>query len=220
MPLNLNNGGLATPHIRYMAGTSSWMISTESGVQTITMPPCVYDLANIQTGWGYFAENSAPEWTWDQSLQVAAPKPNDGKEWKRGFGVNVLLPQEFGPERLREFATTGIGAVEGIKELYAQYEQQAPSYPGKVPVVEYRGARPEVFGKGRTNIPTLVIVNWIDRPAALDEGDTNTQAQGQPAASHTQHTQPQASTPAANPVHPPANTPASMDSGSLSKPEF
>jgi hypothetical protein len=217
MPLNLNNGGY-TPHIRYMAGTSSWMISTENGTQTINMPPCVYDLANIQTGWGYFAENSAPEWSWDKSLEAMSQKPNDGKDWKRGFGLNILLPQEYGPERLREFATTGIGAVEGIKELYAQYEQQAPSYPGKVPVVEYRGARPEVFGKGRTNIPTLVIVNWIDRPAALDE-DVGKSA---PPQSHAapQAEQQTAYQPASNPVTPPSNAPASGDGGNLSKPVF
>ncbi len=214
MPLNLNNGGF-TPHIRYMAGTSSWMISTENGTQTITMPRCVYDLANIQTGWGYFAENSAPEWIWDQTLEFSAPRPQDGKDWKRGFGLNILLPQEFGPERLREFATTGIGAVEGIKELYAQYEQQAPSYPGKVPVVEYRGARPEVFGKGRTNIPTLVIVDWIDRPAALDEDDAKAPAQNAPA-----HTQQQSPPPASNPVTPPSNAPTVGDGGNLSKPVF
>jgi hypothetical protein len=213
MPLNLNNGGY-TPHIRYMAGTSSWMISTDNGTQTINMPRCIYDLANIQTGWGFFAENSAPEWVWDQSLEVSAQKPNDGRDWRRGFGLNILLPQEFGPERLREFATTGIGAVEGIKELYAQYEQQAPSYPGKVPVVEYRGARPEVFGKGRTNIPTLVIVDWIDRPAALDEDDAKA------PAPHTQaHTQ-QSPPPASNPVAPPSNAPASGGGGNLDKPVF
>lgn len=214
MPLNLNNGGY-TPHIRYMAGTSSWMISTDNGTQTINMPRCIYDLANIQTGWGFFAENSAPEWVWDQSLEVSASKPNDGKDWRRGFGLNILLPQEFGPERLREFATTGIGAVEGIKELYAQYEQQAPSNPGKVPVVEYRGARPEVFGKGRTNIPNLVIVDWIDRPAALDEDDAKA------SAPHTQtHTQQQSPPPASNPVAPPSNAPASGGGGNLDKPVF
>jgi len=217
MPLNLNNGGY-TPHVRYMAATSTWAISSENGMQTINMPPCIYDLANIQTGWGYFAENSAPEWIWDQTLEFSAPRPQDGKDWKRGFGINLLLPQEFGPERLREFATTGIGAVEGIKELYALYEQQASSYPGKVPVVEYRGARPEVFGKGRTNIPTLVIVDWIDRPAALDEED------GKAPAPQPQNTyappQQQAHQPASNPVHPPSNAPASVDSGNLSKPVF
>lgn len=210
MPLNLNNGGY-TPHIRYMAGTSSWMISTDNGTQTINMPRCIYDLANIQTGWGFFSENTAPEWVWDQSLSVAASKPNDGRDWRRGFGLNILLPQEFGPERLREFATTGIGAVEGIKELYGQYEQQSPSYPGKVPVVEYRGARPEVFGKGRTNIPTLVIVDWIDRPAALDEDDAKS------SAPHTQQHSPQ---PASNPVAPPSNAPATGDGGNLNKPVF
>ncbi len=215
MPLNLNNGGY-TPHIRYMAATSTWSISSENGMQTITMPPSLYDLANIQTGWGFFAENAPPEWVWDQSLESMASKPNDGKDWKRGFGLNLLLPQEYGPERLREFATTGVGAVEGIKELYAQYEQQSAVYPGKVPVVEYRGSRPEVFGKGRTNIPTLVIVDWIDRPAALDEEDGKAPAPQQNGYASPQQSHP----PASNPVAPPSNAPASGNGGNLSKPVF
>lgn len=211
MPLNLYKGGVAVPHIRYMAGTSSWMISTEQGTQTFNLPRCVFDLANIRTGWGLFTEASPPEWVWDPDLVTQAPRPQDGRDWKKGFRVDILLPQEFGPDRLREFATTGTGAVEGIKLLYAQYEEQAPSYPGKVPVVEYQGATAAQFGKGRTNVPRLVIVDWIDRPGALDEAAA-APASPAPAPSPS----PQL---AASPVQPP-QTPAVTGSGNLSKPVF
>lgn len=211
MPLNLYTGGTAVPHIRYMAGTSSWALSTEQGTQSINLPRCVFDLGNIRTGWGIFAENSPPEWVWDESLEKMADKPKDGREWKRGFGFNILLPQEFGPDRLREFATTGTGAVEGIKNLYAQYEEQLLNHRGKVPVIEYRGGEPAQFGKGRTNVPTLVIVDWIDRPAALNEGDApKPQAQSAPQKA------PQS---AASPVQPP-QTQTAQDTGNLSKPVF
>jgi hypothetical protein len=210
MPLNLYNGGTAVPHIRYMAGTSSWALSTEQGTQAINLPRCVFDLGKIRTGWGIFAENSPPEWAWDESLEKMADKPKDGREWKRGFGFNILLPQEFGPDRLREFATTGTGAVEGIKNLYAQYEEQLPQHRGKVPVVEYRGAVSAQFGKGRTNVPTLVIVDWIDRPSALDDGS---------APAPTTSAQSPAPQPAANPVQPPTQQ-AAQDAGNLSKPVF
>ena len=211
MPLNLYSGGTAVPHIRYMAGTSSWMLSTEQGTQTINLPRCVFDLGNIRTGWGIFAENSPPEWVWDENLEKMIPKPQDGREWKRGFGFNILLPQEFGPDRLREFATTGTGAVEGIKNLYAQYEEQLPAHRGKVPVVEYRGAVAAQFGKGRTNVPTLVIVDWIDRPAALDDG-----VKPRPQTPPAPQPAPQS---AASPVQPPQAQPA-QDTGNLSKPVF
>lgn len=215
MPLNLYTGGTAVPHIRYMAGTSSWALSTEQGTQTINLPRCVFDLANIRTGWGFFAENSPPEWIWDESLEKMADKPKDGREWKRGFGFNILLPQEFGPDRLREFATTGTGAVEGIKNLYAQYEEQYPANRGKVPVVEFRGAENAQFGKGRTNVPTLVIIDWIDRPAALDEGTKDTRRHNPPAAASQKAPQP-----AANPVQPPQAQTSGQDASNLSKPVF
>lgn len=214
MPLNLYTGGSAVPHIRYMAGTSSWALSTEQGTQTINLPRCVFDLGNIRTGWGIFAENTPPEWVWDESLEKMADKPKDGREWKRGFGINILLPQEFGDGRLREFATTGTGAVEGIKALYAQYEEQYPAHRGQVPVVEYRGAETAQFGKGRTNVPTLVITDWIDRPAALDEVVQNppqhvpSQAQQQPPV----QTPPAQAATAVQPPQP--------DSGALDKPVF
>lgn len=172
MPLhNLERSANAVPHVRYMAGTASWMLSTEEGVQTIQLPQCLFDFGKIKTGWGCFQEDQAPEWVWDPSLEHQAPKPNDGREWKKGFHVLILLPQEYAPFQLREFATTGVGAVEGIKGLYALYEQAKDQNPGKVPLVQYVGATPTQIGRkgGRTNIPSFQITGWIDRPAAFDE---------------------------------------------------
>lgn len=172
MPIqNLERTANAVPHIRYMAGTASWMISTDEGMQTVNLPQCLFDLGKIKTGWGCFMEDQAPEWIWDPSLEQQAPKPNDGREWKKGFHVHILLPQEFAPFQLREFATTGVGAVEGIKGLYALYEQGAGQNPGKVPLVQYLGATPTQIGRkgGRTNIPNFQITGWVDRPALFDE---------------------------------------------------
>jgi hypothetical protein len=210
MPLKFQDGGNFKPHIRYKASTSSWEISSENGMQTLQLQPSVFDLENIKTGWGAFAENTAPEWVWDPSLEQQNAKPADDREWMHGFSVNILLPKEYEPERLREFATTSTGAKEGIKALYAQYEEQKGHNPGKVPVVQYQGATPARIGKGNTNIPTLAIVKWIDRPAALDE---NSQQNSQPQnyAAQGGFAQPQqppaqpAQQPAANPVQPPAS---------------
>ncbi len=165
MPLNLNNGNFI-PHIRYMASTSSWTLSTDDGQQPFTFTKAIVNLATIETGWGYFSEGVAPEWVMDPSLETKAPRP-DGQDWKRGFRVNVYSKQMFGDEPNREFATTATGAVKGIEALYAQYEQQAPQNPGKVPVVEFAGAVPTRIGKGNTNIPTLKIIKWADKPADL-----------------------------------------------------
>lgn len=210
MPLNLYNGGNVVPHIRYMAEDKKWALSTVDGKQEFDLPLCIFDLANIKTGWGAFAENSPPQWVWDDDLATQNDKPDEKKDWKRGFRVDVLLPQEYGKDRLREFATTATGAVEGIKALYAQYENEAPANPGKVPVVHFQGTVPSVIGKGRTNIPTLVIVNWVDRPEALKKSVSPTPAPAAPQPS------PQ---PAASPVQPPS-APAATDQGNLATPVF
>jgi len=48
MPLHLNSGG-GTPHIRYMAQTSSWALSAEHGPQPFHLNEAVFDLSNIRT---------------------------------------------------------------------------------------------------------------------------------------------------------------------------
>ncbi|HSF94456.1 MAG TPA: hypothetical protein VLA52_05460 [Thermohalobaculum sp.] len=195
MPLNLQNGGNAVPHIRWLASTSNWSHSSEAGMQPFQLGKAVFDLAGIRTGWGRFSENEPPQWVWDRSLTEPAPRPADG-EWKRGFRVMVLLPKEFGEERLREFATTGTGAVMGIDALYTEYEKHAVDHQGQVPVVAFSGATPTRIGKGNTNIPKLDITGWVDRPEGLE------------AAGQHEHPAPAAATavakPAAVAVTPPA----------------
>ena len=171
MPLNLSNGGEYTPHIRYMASTSSWSMSTENGMQPFTFEQAVFDLENIQTGWAFFGAEQAPEWVMDQSLSQMAPKPQDGREWKRGFKINVYSQKMFGEQQpVREFATSATGAVMGIDDLYTQYESQKDANAGKLPVVAYKGATPKKVGKGNTTVPQLEIIKFVDRPDELKDG--------------------------------------------------
>lgn len=164
MKLNLIDGDFR-PHIRWMASTASWRISSDDGPQPLTWQHAIFDLAGVQTGWGIFAEGQAPEWVWDPSLTEKAERPNDGREWRRGFKLNVFSRSSFGG--LREFATTATGACMGIQELYQAYEAEAPKHPGRVPVVRFDGATHTKIGKGSTSVPTLKIVEWRDRPAEL-----------------------------------------------------
>lgn len=179
MGLNLNNGGNYKGHIRYMASTSSWSMSSENGLQNFQFTQMVFDLDNIKTGWCVFVEGMAPEWVMDESLTQMAAKPNDGKDWKRGFKIDVYSSALFGDEPVREFATSATGAVMGIDALYNQYEEQLPSNQGKVPVVEFKGSVPQKVGKGNTTVPTLNIVKWVDRPAELNGQEAQQPAQAQ-----------------------------------------
>lgn len=176
MGLNLNAGGDFIPHIRYMASTSSWSMSTENGQQHFNMTEVIFDLENIKTGWGKFEAGMAPAWVMDSSLTAMAPRP-EGQDWKRGFNVTVFSKSIFGDDGVRELATTSTGAVKGIEALYAQYEREAPANAGKVPVVAFQGSVPLKVGKGNTTVPTLVITKWVDRPAELSG---NTQPVQQP----------------------------------------
>lgn len=163
--MSLNLGCDFTPHIRWMASTASWKISTENGADPVEWQHAIFDLAGIQTGWGMFNEGEAPEWVMDPSLTQKAPVPLDGRDWKRGFKLNLFSVSKFGGAR--EFATTATGACKGIAALYNAFEGEASSHPGKVPVVAFEGATPAKIGKGNTNIPKLRIVRWANRPAEL-----------------------------------------------------
>ncbi len=167
MPLNLHND--FTPHIRWMAQTSTWRKSAPDGHEPLEWEHAIFDLANIQTGWGIFAEGQAPEWVMDPSLQKEGLKPQDGRDWRRGFKLSVFSDSAFGGAR--EFATTAVGAVQGIKELYNLYEAEAGQHFNKVPVVQYTGSTPRRYGKGNTNVPNFKIVEWRDRPDALPFND-------------------------------------------------
>ena len=174
MTLNLQNDSNFTPHVRWMASTSTWKKSTEDGTVDVQIPQAVYDLENIKTGWGIFAEGEAPEWVMDPSLKEKAPRPEDGRLWKRGFLVTVYSEKHL--DGAREFATTATGASRAILALYDQYEQQAGDNPGLVPVVRYDGATPTQIGKGHTNVPILTIEKWLPRPDALKNGADNSAA--------------------------------------------
>ena len=163
MPLNLTND--FTPHIRWMAQTSTWRKSAPDGHEPVTWEHAVFDLANIQTGWGIFAEGQAPEWAMDASLDRKAPKPQDGRDWRRGFKLLAFSDSAF--DGTREFATTAVGAARGILELYGKYEAVAGQHPGKLPVVKYLGSTAIRVGKGNTNVPNFAVVDWVDRPSGL-----------------------------------------------------
>ena len=167
MPLNLQND--FTPHIRWMAQTSTWRKSVPDGHEPVAWEHAIFDLANIQTGWGIFKEGAAPEWIMDPSLDKQATKPQDGQDWRRGFKLKLFSESAF--DGVREFATTAVGAVRGILELYDQYEAEAEQHFNQVPVVQFVGSTAARIGKGNTHIPNFKIVKWTDRPAALPFND-------------------------------------------------
>lgn len=165
MALNLSETSSFIPNIRWMASTSTWTRSTESGPEAVDWQEAVFDLENIQTGWLKIEPGVAPDFRADPDLKTAAPKPTgaDG-EWKRGFSVQMFGEQIGG---LREWTTNSKGALIGLEQLYNAFEAGKGSNPGKVPVIEFSGAKPQKLGQGHTSVPQLKISRWTERPSDL-----------------------------------------------------
>jgi hypothetical protein len=60
----------------------------------------------------------------------------------------------------------------GLEGLWKQVQAQSGANVGKLPVVEYKGSRPEKVGKGSTRVPEFVVTGWVARPAALSDDNT------------------------------------------------
>ena len=171
MPLNLgNDGGSSKKFIRYMASTGSWSKSEKNGDGdyhdvNFDFGQAVFDFANIQTGWAMFARGMSPEWVMDESLTKQASKPADGREWKRGFKVDIYSDKMF--DGVVEWSSNSTGASMGIADLYSAYEKQAED--GKVPVVKFDGVKPIKVGMGSTNVPQFSIVKMVATPEQLQQ---------------------------------------------------
>lgn len=188
MPLNFNGGSNAfKPYVRYMASTSSWSKSGDNGAEPFQFTQGVFDLHNIETGWCLFQEGQAPAWAMDDSIERPVSRP-EGDGWKRGFKVDIFSTSMFGDdEPVREWATNGAGSTMSLSQLYADFEANEEHKLGKVPVVAFEGAVATEVGRGRTTVPTLKIVKFIDRPAQMQIGSMV----DIPAASISQNSQPQ-----------------------------
>lgn len=171
MPLNLgNDGGSSKKFIRYMASTGSWSKSEKNGDGdyhdvNFDFGQAVFDFANIKTGWAMFARGMSPEWVMDESLTKQASKPADGREWKRGFKVDIYSDKMF--DGVVEWSSNSTGASMGIADLYSAYEKQAED--GKVPVVKFDGVKPIKVGMGSTNVPQFSIVKMVATPEQLQQ---------------------------------------------------
>jgi hypothetical protein len=191
MNLNLSGGGGNGNYIRFSPQANAW--SNQDG--EFQLGKFVFDIENIQTGWMLIATGIF-EFAPDDSLGRKGAQPTP--EHKRGFKV-TFYNKEIG---VAEWSANGAGSNMGLEALYKQAESQAAANAGKLPVVEYKGSRPEKVGKGSTRVPIFEITGWVARPAALAEG-----AGAEPEVQF----QAPVSKPAPTPVAKPAPSPAMSD---------
>lgn len=191
MNLNLSGGGGNGNYIRFSPQANAW--SNKDG--EFQMEKFVFDYENLETGWMLIATGIF-EFVADDSLGRKGAQPSP--EHKRGFRA-TFFNKSMG---VAEFSANGAGANMGLEALYKQVQAQAATNAGKLPVVEYKGSRPEKVGKGSTRVPIFEVVSWVGRPPALAEGASASAEFDEPAPM---------SKPAPSPVAKPAPSPAISD---------
>jgi hypothetical protein len=161
MNLNLSNSGGSGNYIRFSPQANAW--SNQDG--EFALEKFVFDIDNVQTGWMLIATGIF-EFNADDSLGRKGAQPTP--EHKRGFKV-VFYNKTMGAA---EWSANGAGSNMGLEALYKQAVAQRLSNPDKLPVVEYKGSRPEKVGKGSTRVPEFNVTGWVARPAALSDDNT------------------------------------------------
>jgi hypothetical protein len=159
MNLNLSSGGGSGNYIRFSPQANAW--TNQDG--EFTFEKSVFDHENLETGWMLIATGIF-EFLPDNGLGQKGAQPS--AEHKRGFKA-TFYNKTMG---VAEFSANGAGANMGLEALWKQVQAQASANAGKLPVVEYKGSRPEKVGKGTTRIPIFEVVSWVARPAALQDG--------------------------------------------------
>ncbi len=173
MPLNLSVGdGDFTPYIKYNAKAGRWYVKPEGATEEIEVvnPALAFDMANIRTGWLFYAEGSGPEKIWDPSPSQVAAKPAGPKKFKRGFEVMVFGNAIVAGKKLgiREFSSTAANVIAAILRMYAEYEAGMAQNAGKVPVFACTGVKPINGAYGVNYEPQFTLQTWIDRARVPD----------------------------------------------------
>jgi len=159
MNLNLSNSGGSGNYIRFSPQSNAW--TNQDG--EFTFEKSVFDHENLETGWMLIATGIF-EFLPDGSLGQKGAQPS--AEHKRGFRA-TFFNKKMG---VAEFSANGAGANMGLEALWKQVQAQQSANAGKLPVVEYKGSRPEKVGKGTTRVPLFEVVSWVARPAAMQKG--------------------------------------------------
>ena len=161
MNLNLSNSGGSGNYIRFSPQANAW--SNQDG--EFTLEKFVFDHENLQTGWMLIAVG-VYEFQPDESLGRKAAQPSP--DFKRGFKA-TFYNKQMG---VAEFSANGAGANMGLEGLWKQVQAQAGANVGKLPVVEYKGSRPEKVGKGSTRVPEFNVTGWVARPLGMCHDST------------------------------------------------
>jgi hypothetical protein len=177
-------GGDFTPYIKYDARAGRIFcvdrVDTGNGfennqVDITAIFKAVVDFENVESGWIDFPAGSAPSYTLIKIADLSAGKQLPNKpstKHKNGLRFLLKLNKTSGGDRpVREMASTAKAFVNGVYEVYQEYERERPKYPGKLPVIVLTGTTVVKSGKGQTVStnyqPRFKIDGWASRPEDL-----------------------------------------------------
>jgi hypothetical protein len=178
MPLNLSVGdGDFTPFLKYNAKAGRFYVRPDGATEDVEIvnPTLAFDMANIKTGWIFYAEGSGPEKIWDPSPTQMAPKPRDTRKFKRGFEVmvygNTIIPRTSQKIGLREMSSTAANVIVAMVQMYSEYETGLASNPNCIPIFSCDGVKPINGAYGVNYEPQFVLKGWVPRSRvpAFDE---------------------------------------------------
>lgn len=119
------------------------------------------DPESLRTGWGYITRGQAPEWVWDEQLGIRGPEPEAkgpdyGDRFKRGFSLDVFIPDEG----WRNWTTNAKGPGIGLNDVWPQVHEQAKKNKGKLAKLAFKGAK----DVDPMKIPVFELTGWVDNP--------------------------------------------------------
>lgn len=187
MALGLSTGGTGggeiQPYINYDAkagrmfrvdraqqGDGTWATNK---VEITNIAQIVMDLANIRVGWINYTSQGPVRKLVVLGKEPIPPRPDDkdsqGKlAFKQGFEVDILLNKDAGGGPLRIFGSAAGCVIEAMDALHDAYSGSAEGKAGKLPIVRITDVQPVKSGQSTNYKPNFAIVNWMDRPAAMN----------------------------------------------------
>ncbi|HXA25182.1 MAG TPA: hypothetical protein VNW90_23100 [Acetobacteraceae bacterium] len=165
-----HTGGTFTARYEYNAksGRISRVDRTADNTGTIkvditaSLPMFAWDVASIEIGWVNFQAGAAPSFTMVPFGQPMPARP-DGNH-KAGFRSKVWDGREA---MVREFSSTAGATVNAIEELWDVLVATPEAAAGRVPVIQLAGVVPITGRNGTNYAPRLVLIQWIERDAAI-----------------------------------------------------
>jgi hypothetical protein len=137
--------------------------------KNVDIPPddfeMIPDLANVEIGWMTFS-GGRPNFKLVRAGADIGEPPDDGKDYKEGFKLRLLLINGAGSD-VRELTSTSKVLWASLDELHDSYLEDVTKHRGKLPVVSISEIVQVQTASGTFYRPAFEITSWRSRPSEL-----------------------------------------------------